>query len=79
MESTVINTSKEMMAYSDFPPPPGFPNFMHNTQVVEYFRMYAEHFKLIPHIRFETDVIYVKRSTDYEKTGRWELKFKDRK
>jgi dimethylaniline monooxygenase (N-oxide forming) len=33
MKSTVINTSKEIMSYSDFPIPQEFPNFMHNTKV----------------------------------------------
>jgi hypothetical protein len=31
--STVINTSKEMMAFSDFLVPKEFPPFMHHTQV----------------------------------------------
>ena len=33
MKSTVINTSKEMMSYSDFPIPANYPPFCHNTQV----------------------------------------------
>ncbi|KAK6746691.1 hypothetical protein RB195_000142 [Necator americanus] len=33
MKSTVINTSKEMTAYSDFPPEPGMANFMHNSEM----------------------------------------------
>lgn len=33
MKSTVINTSKEMMAYSDFPIPAKYPVFMHNSHV----------------------------------------------
>lgn len=40
-KSTIINTSKEMMAFSDFPVPEDFPNFMHNTKVIEYFHLYA--------------------------------------
>lgn len=78
-KSTIINTSKEMMAFSDYPPPSDFPNYMHNTRVLEYFRMYAEHFKLIPYIRFNVDVLMVKKACDYEKTGRWELKTKEKK
>lgn len=31
MKSTVINTSKEMTAYSDFPPRPEDANYMHNS------------------------------------------------
>jgi len=33
MRSTVINTSKEMTAYSDFPPPREAANYMHNSEV----------------------------------------------
>lgn len=42
MESTVINTSKEMMSFSDFPAPRDFPNFMHHSKVLEYFQRYAD-------------------------------------
>lgn len=42
MSSTVINTSKEMMSFSDFPAPRQFPNFMPHKKVLEYFRLYAE-------------------------------------
>ena len=43
MRSTVINVSKEMMSYSDFPVPDSFPVFMHNKQVTSatYIRSYA--------------------------------------
>ena len=34
MKSTIINSSKEMSAFSDFPPPDEFPNYMHNTKMV---------------------------------------------
>ena len=37
MKSTVINTSKEVSAISDFPPPAEYPNYMHNTLNVNYF------------------------------------------
>ena len=37
MKSTIINSSKEMSAFSDFPPPPEFPNYMHNTKMVIIF------------------------------------------
>ncbi|EPB70374.1 Flavin-binding monooxygenase-like protein [Ancylostoma ceylanicum] len=39
MATTVVNTSKEMMAYSDFPPPEDWPNFMHHSKVhIEKFK-----------------------------------------
>ncbi|XP_029818088.1 dimethylaniline monooxygenase [N-oxide-forming] 5 [Manacus vitellinus] len=50
--SVIINTSKEMMCFSDFPIPEDFPNYMHNSKIMEYFRMYAQHFDLLRHIRF---------------------------
>lgn len=34
MHSTVINSNKEVSAFSDFPPPKQYPNFMHNTLMV---------------------------------------------
>lgn len=77
MKSTVINTSKEMMSYSDFPVPQHFANFMHNTKVLEYFRLYASHFNLYKHIRFNAAVLELKRAADFASTGRWQLKIKE--
>ncbi|KAF8789229.1 Dimethylaniline monooxygenase like protein [Argiope bruennichi] len=76
MKSTVINSHKEMSAFSDFPPPSHFPNYMHNSQVQQYFLMYAENFELLPHIRYNHDVVRVSKSSDYEETGRWKVVFK---
>ena len=58
MKSTVINSSKEMMCYSDFPIPAEYPNFMHNKLVLQYLHLYAEHFNLYPYryIKFDTEV-----------------------
>ncbi|PAV88177.1 hypothetical protein WR25_19751 [Diploscapter pachys] len=61
MESTVVNTSKELMAYSDFPPPENWPNFMHHTKVNEYLQLYAEKFNLLEKIQFNTQVNMVTR------------------
>lgn len=47
------------MAYSDFPMPAAFPNYLHHRQVLEYFQHYAEHFGLISLINFRTRVIRV--------------------
>lgn len=52
-KSVIINTSKEMMCFSDYPIPDHFPNFMHNSQVLEYFRMYAKEFDLLKYIRLK--------------------------
>ena len=70
-KSCVINTSKEMMAYSDFPPPESFPMFMPHEYVLKYFRLYAEQFDLLRHIKFQTSVIQIVKSDSYSKTGNW--------
>lgn len=56
MKSTVVNTSKEMMAYSDFPPPAHYPNFAHHSLIMEYLREYAKKFDLCQYIKFNTNV-----------------------
>lgn len=42
-----------MMSYSDFPIPANYPNYMHHSKILHYFRTYAEHFKLTQHIHFQ--------------------------
>ncbi|XP_005099109.1 flavin-containing monooxygenase 5 [Aplysia californica] len=79
MKSTVINTSKEMMAYSDYPIPEKCSNFMHNTEVFEYFKDYVEHFGLRKHIRFNTSVLSVKKTENFPVSGQWEVRSKDDK
>ncbi|KTG40971.1 hypothetical protein cypCar_00017380 [Cyprinus carpio] len=54
--SLIINTSKEMMCFSDFPIPAHFPNYMHNSLIMDYFHMYADHYQLKRHICFQWDV-----------------------
>ena len=56
MKTTVINTSKEMSSFSDFPVPAEYPMFMHNKSVDEYFHMYADRFGLNNYIHFNTEV-----------------------
>ncbi|XP_022422403.1 dimethylaniline monooxygenase [N-oxide-forming] 5-like [Delphinapterus leucas] len=72
-KSVVINTSKEMMCFSDYPVPDHYPNFMHNSQVLEYFRMYAKEFDLLKYIRFKTTVYSVKKQPDFSTSGQWEV------
>ncbi|XP_071498290.1 flavin-containing monooxygenase 5-like [Diadema antillarum] len=69
--STVINTSKETMCFSDFPIPEDWPNFLHNKKVLQYFEMYADHFGLRKHIKLQTKVNSVKPAPDFDTTGRW--------
>ncbi|KAM8890206.1 flavin-containing monooxygenase 5-like isoform 1-T2 [Synchiropus picturatus] len=71
--SLTINASKEMICYSDFPIPADYPNYMHHSKILTYFRMYAEHFKLLEHIRFQTSVKRVVQRPDFTRTGQWEV------
>ena len=73
MKSTVINSSKEMTAYSDFPPPAEAANFMHNTHMYAYLLAYAKHYGLEQYIQRETRVLNIERAADYASTGRWNV------
>ncbi|TKR72296.1 hypothetical protein L596_019768 [Steinernema carpocapsae] len=77
MRSTVINTSKEMTAYSDFPPPKEAANYMHNSELLQYFRAYANHFDLLKHIRFHHEVLQVERTEKFAETGKWRISYKN--
>ncbi|XP_060074733.1 dimethylaniline monooxygenase [N-oxide-forming] 2-like [Ylistrum balloti] len=72
MKSTITNTSKEMTAYSDFPPPKDTPMYPHNRQMLKYFQMYADKFGLLPYINFNKEVVSVK-SVD----TKWSVQTKD--
>lgn len=71
MKSTVINTSKEMNAYSDFPPPDDFANFMHNRKMLDYLRSYASSFNFSKFLRMNHTVSNVRRSSTYANDGSW--------
>ncbi|XP_068449065.1 flavin-containing monooxygenase 5-like [Clinocottus analis] len=71
--SLVVNTSKEMMCFSDFPMPDDYPNYMHNSQLLRYFRLYADHFDLLPYIRFQTSVRSVTQRPDFSVSGQWDI------
>ncbi|XP_026160378.2 dimethylaniline monooxygenase [N-oxide-forming] 5-like [Mastacembelus armatus] len=71
--SLVVNTSKEMMCFSDFPMPADYPNYMHNSQLLQYFRLYAEHFDLLRYIHFQTTVRSVTQRSDFSVSGQWDI------
>ncbi|KAL1916940.1 uncharacterized protein VTP21DRAFT_5137 [Calcarisporiella thermophila] len=69
--STIINTSRQIMSYSDFPVPENWPVFLPNQMVARYFDMYAEHFELIQYIRFKTKVTQLEQLSD----ERWKIHY----
>ncbi|XP_007935888.1 dimethylaniline monooxygenase [N-oxide-forming] 2 [Orycteropus afer afer] len=72
-KSVITNTSKEMSCFSDFPMPENFPNFLHNSKLLEYFRIVAKKFDLLKYIQFQTTVLSVKKRPDFSSSGQWEI------
>ncbi|XP_034634875.1 dimethylaniline monooxygenase [N-oxide-forming] 5-like [Trachemys scripta elegans] len=75
-KSLIISTSKEIMCFSDFPIPDDFPNYMHNSKIMEFFRMYADYFDLLKYIHFKgrrTIVVSVTKRPDFSTTGQWDI------
>ena len=64
-----INTSRERMAFSDFPMPASCPDFPHHTEIAAYFEAYVERFGFRERIRFETAIA---RADLRDDTG-WQL------
>jgi thioredoxin reductase len=56
-----INTSRDRMAYSDFPMPADYPDYPHHSQIAAYFDDYVDHFGFRDHIVFNTRVESVTR------------------
>ncbi|XP_056460111.1 dimethylaniline monooxygenase [N-oxide-forming] 2-like isoform X1 [Gadus chalcogrammus] len=76
--SLVTNTSKEMMCFSDFPMPADYPNYLHNAQLLQYYRLYADHFGLRRHIRFQIKVTHARPRPDFSQSGQWDVITVDR-
>ncbi|RWS22975.1 flavin-containing monooxygenase-like protein [Leptotrombidium deliense] len=73
-KTTLANTSKDIQAFSDFPPPKNGPNFMDNTKQCEYFEAYADYFHLKQYVKFNHEVVSVVYNDDYNETGKWKVK-----
>jgi len=59
-----INTSRDRMAYSDFPMPREYPDFPHHSLIARYFEQYVDHFGFRDTIAFRTRVEKVRREPD---------------
>jgi dimethylaniline monooxygenase (N-oxide forming) len=68
-----INTSRQRMAYSDFPMPETYPDFPHHTHIAEYFENYVDHFGFRDSITFETGVKHAARDA----AGVWQVELDD--
>jgi len=56
-ENTHIISSRYWSEYEDFPMPEDYPDYPSHWQLQAYFQAYAEHFKVIPQIQFDTEVV----------------------
>jgi cation diffusion facilitator CzcD-associated flavoprotein CzcO len=64
-----INTSRQRMAYSDYPMPVDYPDYPRHDQIAAYFDDYVDHFGVRGLIRFETKVARAERGAE----GGWTL------
>lgn len=51
-----INTSRDLMAYSDYPMPREYPDFPSHSQILQYFEDYVDQFGIRKHISFKNGV-----------------------
>jgi cation diffusion facilitator CzcD-associated flavoprotein CzcO len=67
-KSTHLISSKPLTEFTDFPMPADYPDYPSHWQVHAYFKSYAEHFGLYPHIMFNTGVERIERAGE-----RWDV------
>lgn len=68
-ETTHIISSKTLSQYDDYPMPDDYPDYPSHRQLAAYFQGYAHHFKLYPHIQFNTKVVSCVIGGD----GKWNI------
>ncbi|GFY76173.1 dimethylaniline monooxygenase 5 [Trichonephila inaurata madagascariensis] len=67
-----------MGALSNFPPPKECNNFMRHQELYLHATEYFKQNDVFRHVHYNTEVISVKKSSDYDETGRWVVRVKDR-
>ena len=73
-ESTHLISTKPFTQFPDFPMPDSYPDYPSHWQVHRYFRAYAEHFGLLDHLSFNTEVVNVVPADG----DRWDVTVRDR-
>ncbi|XP_054706185.1 flavin-containing monooxygenase 5-like isoform X1 [Uloborus diversus] len=71
MPTTIINHSKEMGAFSNFPPRKEYNNYMRHSELYQYVTDYVKHNGIEKYVRYNMEVEKVKKADDYSETGRW--------
>lgn len=62
--NTYSVSSKLYLSMSDFPMPESYPEFPHHTLVMEYLRMYTNHFDILKYISFNSEVINIEKKNN---------------
>lgn len=58
-KSLQMKSSKEISGFSDFPMPDDWPSYVNHALVNRYLQLYAEHFNVKQHIRYQHQVVNV--------------------
>lgn len=61
LEFTYSVSSKLYLTISDFPMDKKISEFPHHSVVLDYYKKYADHFKLLPYIKNNVEIIKVKK------------------
>ena len=69
--SSAFCVSKDICAFSEFPIPDHFPQFMLPSHALAYLQLYAEKFDLMKNIRLNTEIIKIKRATNWKENGKF--------
>jgi dimethylaniline monooxygenase (N-oxide forming) len=67
-----IDTSKQLLGYSDFPIPSHLPDYLSHEQLLAHLENYADHFGVRPHVRFRSEVVNAAPAAD----GGWEVELR---
>ncbi|MGS0743231.1 flavin-containing monooxygenase [Glaciimonas sp. GG7] len=68
-----LNSEARITAYKDFPFPEDGALYPDHFAVSRYLQSYADHFGIVPHIRFRSNVTEVRADVD----GRWQVRLAD--
>ncbi len=62
------NTSRKVMEFPSYPMPKDYPDYPHHSQIATYLEEFTDHFGIRDHVRFDTTVTKVERSSQQ---GNW--------
>lgn len=71
--TTHIISSRRLSQYDDFPMPADWPDYPSHRLLQQYFERYAQHFGVLPHVRFRHTVTRAAPTPE----GRWSIAYTD--